>query len=199
MSSFTSTITNQNNNNMEDEMTTTTTNTNSAAEEWFGIDRGALCLNTTVVYGGLTWDVAITKRSRYGERSVYTRLFIDTPEAFDAIATANHPVPTGAMFPDARRKIYGNDATITYEPFDADQACYTSRGDDVEVDKAWDRHNKAQVAAWQEVLRQVDHHTHVGKSRFSRKAGCSCPCSPGFVAANHRHGSFWITVVGVAA
>ena len=70
---------------------------------------------------------------------------------------------------------------------------YTQRGDFPEVDKAWDRANRAYVDAAsyhvERVLRTLFHQgdlsgwtNELGKLRFSKKAGCSmCPCSPGWV------------------
>lgn len=58
------------------------------------------------------------------------------------------------------------------------------RGDDPENDKAYDRYNRAQVRIWKSHLVAAMEQGLVPKAddiRFSKKAGCSCPCSPGFI------------------
>lgn len=66
---------------------------------------------------------------------------------------------------------------------------YTVRGAYPEIDKMWDEHNRQIVAAKRDLflaaLRAGDP-TWTGlsagdKLTFSRKAGCSCGCSPGFI------------------
>lgn len=64
-----------------------------------------------------------------------------------------------------------------------------NRGESVEADKAWDAANRALVQSKKDFLEALkatipvlgevlsDH-----KLNFNRKAGCSCGCSPGFVA-----------------
>jgi hypothetical protein len=62
---------------------------------------------------------------------------------------------------------------------------YTKRGDYPLLDKAWDAHNKMIVAAKRSalevVLNAIKADTDKLKIKFSRKAGCSCGCSPGFI------------------
>lgn len=58
------------------------------------------------------------------------------------------------------------------------------RGEDPTVDKAWDAYNRAEVKAMRvKVLNWLDAAGYERvKVRFSRKAGCGCGCSPGFIA-----------------
>jgi len=60
------------------------------------------------------------------------------------------------------------------------------RGVDPENDKAYDRFNRAQVRIWKaHLVAAMEEGLMPGGERvkpiFSRKAGCSCPCSPGFI------------------
>lgn len=60
---------------------------------------------------------------------------------------------------------------------------FTVRGENPEMDKAWDKHNRAIVAVWREAAEEALMGTlfHGYKLAFSKYAGCSCPCSPGFI------------------
>jgi hypothetical protein len=62
---------------------------------------------------------------------------------------------------------------------------YTSRGDFPALDKAFDKMNREIVAAKREVfeaaLKALGFEFAKGQVKFSRKAGCSCGCSPGFI------------------
>lgn len=92
-----------------------------------------------------------------------------------------------------RVHVYGEDKPAIAEPL------MSFRGENPEIDRAWDKYNReviknkrALVAkADLEMLRDV-------KLRFSRKAGCSCSCSPGFIAEHHvyldgrRVDSIWV-------
>jgi hypothetical protein len=66
----------------------------------------------------------------------------------------------------------------------------TSRGDYPDVDKEFDRFNGQRVAAERMLLKWlmplID--AELSKARFdwSNYAGCSCPCSPGFIVSNVR-------------
>jgi hypothetical protein len=67
------------------------------------------------------------------------------------------------------------------------QPAYTLRGEDAESDRAWDAYNRAEVramrAALDEARKTIEQATQSAgwRARFSRTAGCSCPCSPGLV------------------
>jgi hypothetical protein len=58
---------------------------------------------------------------------------------------------------------------------------YTSRGEDVEMDKAWDKYNGDLIAGMRDILLEI---FEVDRSdlKFSRTAGCTCGCSQGFIA-----------------
>lgn len=60
---------------------------------------------------------------------------------------------------------------------------YTRRGEWPALDKAFDVMNREIVAAKREVLDAVLEKMDLGveKIQFSKKAGCSCGCSPGFI------------------
>lgn len=73
----------------------------------------------------------------------------------------------------------------------------TMRGEDVEVDKAYDRYNRAQVRIWKAHLVAAMEQgvvPNVEGIRFSKKAGCSCPCSPGFIVDKFGSVDYHITV-----
>lgn len=69
---------------------------------------------------------------------------------------------------------------------------HTIIGDDPEMDKRWKAHNREVIKAKRDVLAHVLNHPEFtqlpddlqkalsSKMGFSRYAGCSCPCSPGF-------------------
>ena len=78
---------------------------------------------------------------------------------------------------------------------------YTTRGEDPANDKAWDAYNRAEVKAMKAELetaadelisRYTPDQSFSAISvalteglKFSRKAGCSCGCSAGFVSPKH--------------
>ncbi len=99
----------------------------------------------------------------------------------------------------------------------SDHLTFTIKGDDPEMDAAWRRYNKAEIFAQREAIKYARaafarksmddpmhctdnpfHTADLGSSqwKFSRKAGCSCRCSPGFVAKNDElvGSDIWITV-----
>ena len=70
---------------------------------------------------------------------------------------------------------------------DYDHPPYSMKGDDPENDKAWRKYNRDKIVAMRELLDDISgwlQSISNGdlKYRFSRKAGCSCGCSPGFIA-----------------
>lgn len=80
------------------------------------------------------------------------------------------------------------------EAFCGEHPPYSMKGDDPANDKAWRQFNRKEVAAMRNIMDVVG--LDVPEWRFSRKAGCSCPCSPGFIRkswddANH---DYYITV-----
>lgn len=83
------------------------------------------------------------------------------------------------------------------EPDDSNLPAPKERGVDPENDKAYDKHNRAVVRIQKAHLvaaMELGLLPSTEELRFSRKAGCSCPCSPGFIA-NIREGyDYHITV-----
>ena len=70
---------------------------------------------------------------------------------------------------------------------DYDHPPFTMKGDDPENDKAWRKYNRDEIAEMRKLLADVnvflsDISNGFLKYNFSRKAGCDCGCSPGFVA-----------------
>jgi len=67
----------------------------------------------------------------------------------------------------------------------------TRRGEFPDVDKAWDAYNKQHKRIVRDAIvatlnEMVGHRYEVKSSdvRYSRKAGCTCPCSPGFILSD---------------
>lgn len=136
---------------------------------------------------GRLWDIEVcNSHSPYGKgRYSYkqgryiepvTRIFTDTPDEFEDIfySALGAPRPEVGMFPHL-----------------ALESVYTSRKQYPEVDRAWDRHNRAYIKAQSAVLNAVKEITKVEEFRFDRRAGCTCPCSPGFLAKSgeNRYGT----------
>jgi len=79
---------------------------------------------------------------------------------------------------------------------------YTHRGDDPENDKAWKSYNRDEVRVMRAFADRAlpDACNALGidvpiELKYSRKAGCSCGCSPGFIATgggNER--DVWVNV-----
>jgi hypothetical protein len=72
---------------------------------------------------------------------------------------------------------------------------YTTRGESIPMDKAWDKFNREIVAKKKVILRNGLAALDLGSPRllFSRKAGCSCGCSPGFIIASPRNTDVYIS------
>lgn len=141
---------------------------------------------------GRQWKVIVTDtHERYGERRWFykaggyveptTKVFFSADDSFDALATAKAPEPVGGMFPHLIM-YYGSGDLIG-----AEDPAWTSIGEHPEVDKAWSRYNRALVRGWSDVLREVADITGVDEFRWSRYAGCTCPCSSGFIAKSGRN------------
>lgn len=68
----------------------------------------------------------------------------------------------------------------------------SQQGDGSPEDKAWKAYNKLELDAMREYALQakslLEHRLHdvISKVEFSRFAGCTCPCSPGFVVTATR-------------
>jgi hypothetical protein len=71
------------------------------------------------------------------------------------------------------------------------------KGEDPENDKAYRDFNRkfaANMKAYA-ILAQENGEVPNAKLRFSAKAGCSCPCSPGFILDKHSSVDYYITVI----
>lgn len=74
----------------------------------------------------------------------------------------------------------------------------STRGDGSAEDKAWKAYNRAEVANQRDLIEEAlaqnpELATKLGKLSFSRKAGCGCGCSPGFIAEGQGSQDIWIT------
>lgn len=90
-----------------------------------------------------------------------------------------------------KSRLYVGSIEKRHEPLKAQQETLPSpkdRGEDPANDKAYDEYNRAYLKAARVEVRAVLDALVAGgllrevpKFSFSRKAGCSCPCSPGFI------------------
>lgn len=79
-----------------------------------------------------------------------------------------------------------------------DHPPYTKKGDDPQADADWKRYNREEIRLMREVVEEAVAQDPVlaaqlGRFSFSRKAGCSCSCSPGFVAEGRGMQDVWIS------
>jgi hypothetical protein len=157
------------------------------------MDTNSIETTTTMEIAGRAWDVKVSdRRSAYGKRrwnskkgwyvESVTRIFVSTPDEYDDIfhSVLGAPCPTPEMFPAL-----------------ALESALTHRGEYPEVDKAWNKHNRAYVKGQSAVLSAITEIIEVDEFRYDRHAGCSCPCSPGFIAKsgkNYRGTTIFINV-----
>lgn len=76
---------------------------------------------------------------------------------------------------------------------------HSVKGDDAENDKLWRKYNKAEIDLQKIVLdRAVNEGLLDGELvkelKWSRKAGCQCGCSSGWISRDYRRQSIWLTV-----
>lgn len=83
-------------------------------------------------------------------------------------------------------------------PTEAEFGCnvHTLRGVNAALDAAWDKHNRSWIKAKRAVMEAVfnalttEERAELGVAHggltFSRKAGCTCGCSPGFMSTVRR-------------
>jgi hypothetical protein len=154
-------------------------------------------------YGTHKWNAEVTQRPlgadelrrRYSSAEgtwllPKARIYVWTPDEFDAIATASSPIPVASMFPllDVR----------AWDGTKMQGVLWTKRKDFPLIDRAWDRHNRAFVNGQRFVLDAVEHVIGTSDVKYSRKAGCGCGCSAGFIA-NDLRGESWsvnVTMIG---
>lgn len=58
---------------------------------------------------------------------------------------------------------------------------YGTKGENAENDKAWRKYNRIELKAMRAFAEPIAAHYGADKISYSRKAGCSCGCSPGFI------------------
>lgn len=127
----------------------------------------------TTFVDGISTEV--TARARhYKERAKHARIYVDFDE-YEARHRV-HPNPEPGMFAELGLPMGGNGKPHVY----------TTRGQFPEVDKAWDRANRDYARMAREVASQAL--AGVGlrlpeRMKYSRRAGCTCPCSPGIVTS----------------
>ena len=158
--------------------------------------------NVVIDFGIAKWNVDVKQRELSADESRQrynkaagtwllpkARIYIWTPDEFDAIATASSPVPVASMFPELNVTAWNGEKMTG--------VLWTQRKDYPLVDRAWDRHNRALVAGQKFVLEAVAHVIGTSDATYSRKAGCSCGCSAGWVANNLRGQSWSCTVTTI--
>lgn len=100
------------------------------------------------------------------------------------------PSPEVGDFPELDLRGRGRKEDGSFERMLDEPSIYTSRGDFPEVDKAFDAHNGSVIATERMFLKWLmpllDEKLAAARFDFSNYAGCSCPCSPGFVVSNVR-------------
>lgn len=84
-------------------------------------------------------------------------------------------------------------ASRAYVSFDSSEIkmempAYSVKGEDAALDAAWRRYNRlereAMLAKLDELKAEIAKLAGFDVTwKFSRRAGCSCPCSPGFIAS----------------
>lgn len=72
------------------------------------------------------------------------------------------------------------------------------KGENKQLDLEWKRYNREEVRLQRELIEEAlaDQpltRERLGKLVFSRKAGCSCGCSPGFIAEGFGHEDLFIS------
>jgi hypothetical protein len=77
---------------------------------------------------------------------------------------------------------------------------YTRKGEFPEIDKEWRRYNKAELQIEKKIIAKAVQDglldAELAKElKWSRKAGCSCGCSPGWKSRDYRRQSIWLTVI----
>ena len=122
-------------------------------------------------------------------------------EVNDEICTLSHKV-TREHYPSKQKH------TIIYvrSPFNPEdfglgsEPEYSRKGDNPELDKAWRKYNKAELGIQKELIMHAVSHGMIEESlakelKWSRKAGCSCGCSPGWKSRDYRRQSMWLELI----
>ena len=101
--------------------------------------------------------------------------------------------------------------TILYitNPFDPEdvqgsgftkQPDYSRKGDDKELDKEWRKYNKFELSLQKQIIMHAVSNGMLdadlaSELKWSRKAGCSCGCSPGWTSRDYRRQTIWLKVI----
>lgn len=80
-----------------------------------------------------------------------------------------------------------------------EQPAQSSKGDDAELDKAWRKYNKAELKIQKQIINKAVEIGQLQESiakelKWSRKAGCFCGCSPGWISRDYRRQSMWLNL-----
>ncbi len=81
-----------------------------------------------------------------------------------------------------------------------EQPAMSVKGSNLELDKAWKKYNKAEIAIEKAIIDKAVEEGLIdfelaSALKWSKKAGCSCGCSPGWKGVrDYRRQSMWITV-----
>jgi hypothetical protein len=131
-------------------------------------------------------------------KNVTKSVYVEVNEEVCVLEYHTNPEPY-----DSRRK-----HTIVYisNPFDPKdfgfdgQPEYSRKGENPELDKAWRKYNKIEVNLQRGIIDQAVKHGMIEEDlakelKWSRKAGCSCGCSPGWTTRDYRRQSIWLTLV----
>lgn len=116
--------------------------------------------------------------------------------AFSTVA-GHHTVSMRFMKPEDLRKSHGGRYTRTYVSIEdvdlGDHPPYSVKGEDPTNDAAWRAYNHRELVAMKLKLSRVRPVLEAtfgmapgAQWSFSRKAGCSCPCSPGFILKGYQ-------------
>jgi hypothetical protein len=76
---------------------------------------------------------------------------------------------------------------------------YSVKGNDPDNDKQWRKYNKAELEIQRVIINQAVEAGLIKKDiaeelKWSRTAGCSCGCSPGWKAKDYGRQTIWLTV-----
>jgi hypothetical protein len=76
---------------------------------------------------------------------------------------------------------------------------YSHKGEDKALDKEWRKYNKYELSIQKKIIDQAVSNGMLDESlakelKWSRKAGCSCGCSPGWTSRDYRRQTIWLTV-----
>lgn len=77
---------------------------------------------------------------------------------------------------------------------------YSPKGENPELDKAWRKYNKAKVNIQKQLINHAVCHGMIEENlakelKWSRTAGCTCGCSPGWISKDYRRQSIWLELV----